>query len=81
MLAVRVGRRGQVTIPSSIRQRYGLHVGDTLVLDESSSGELVLRPVRTTLFDLRGSVAVDSVQDFAAVRRASRIARAEARTT
>ena len=79
MLAVRVGRRGQVTIPSSIRRLYGLEVGDTLVLDESSPDGLVLRPVRKTVLDLRGSVRVTGPQDFQAVRATAREARGEER--
>jgi hypothetical protein len=47
----------------------GVHEGDHVAFVERG-GEMVLRPVRQSLRDLRGSVAVDGPQDFEAVRAA-----------
>jgi len=67
MPSTRVGRRGQITVPKAIRQALGIAEGDHVTFVERE-GEVVLRPVRHSLRDLRGSVPVDGPQDFAAVR-------------
>ena len=38
-----VSGRGQVTLPASVRKRYGISPGDVVILDDQS-GELVLKP-------------------------------------
>ena len=53
----------------------GVQEGDRLAFVERG-GEVVLRPVRESLRDLRGSVPVDGPQDFDAVRASVRTARA-----
>jgi AbrB family looped-hinge helix DNA binding protein len=68
MVKVRVGRRGQITIPSQIRRRTGIDEGDSLTI-AVEDGNLVLRPIAGTLLDLRGSVAVTGAQDFEAIRK------------
>lgn len=61
----------------------GVQEGDHVAFVERG-GEIVLRPVRQSLRDLRGSVPVDGPQDFDAVRasvrddRARRLADTEA---
>ncbi len=75
MPSVRVGRRGQLTLPKAIRQSLGLAEGDHVAF-VSHNGEVVLRPVRQSLRDLRGSVPVSGTQNFEAVRDAAREARA-----
>lgn len=86
MPSTRIGRRGQLTVPKSIRQSMGVHEGDHVAFVERG-GEIVLRPVRQSLRDLRGSVAVDGPQDFEAVRamvqtdRAARLAANSAQPT
>lgn len=67
MLSVKVGRRGQITIPRRIRQQIGLHEGDSLAMIPQS-GQVILRPITQTLLDLRGSVPVEGEQDFDAIR-------------
>ncbi|MDT0631972.1 AbrB/MazE/SpoVT family DNA-binding domain-containing protein [Rubrivirga litoralis] len=76
MPSTRIGRRGQITVPKAVRQSMGLAVGDHVAFVERG-GDVVLRPVRQSLRDLRGSVPVDGPQDFDAVRDAARRARSE----
>jgi AbrB family looped-hinge helix DNA binding protein len=76
MPSTRVGRRGQLTIPKAVRQSLGLVEGDRVAFVERG-GEVVLRPVRQSLRDLRGSVPVEGPQDFDAVREAVRHDRAD----
>ncbi len=49
----------------------GIQEGDHVAFVERG-GEVVLRPVRQSLRDLRGSVPVDKPQDFDAVRASVR---------
>ena len=58
----------------------GLSVGDHVAFVERG-GDVVLRPVRQSLRDLRGSVPVDRPQDFDAVRASVQGARAERLTS
>ncbi len=67
MPSLRIGRRGQITIPSALRRELHLDEGDHVIVTVRA-GELVLRPAGRPLFDLRGSVPVDGPQDFAAIR-------------
>ena len=80
MPSTRVGRRGQITVPKAVRQSMGIAEGDRVAFVERG-GDIVLRPVRKSLRDLRGSVPVDGPQDFDAVREATRRSRAEHVTT
>jgi hypothetical protein len=50
--------------------------GDRVAFVERG-GEIVLRPIRQSLRDLRGSVPVDGPQDFEAIRASVQAARAE----
>jgi AbrB family looped-hinge helix DNA binding protein len=67
MPSVRVGRRGQVTIPSEVRRDLDLHDGDRMLL-LVREGEILLRPLGPSIFQLRGSVPVSGPQDFQAIR-------------
>lgn len=67
MTVGKVGRRGQITIPRSIRRRLGLQEGDHIAFVERET-EVVLQPLSLTLLDLRGSVNVSGPQDFAVIR-------------
>ena len=64
----------------------GVQEGDHVAFVERG-GEIVLRPVRQSLRDLRGSVPVNGPQDFDAVRasvqadRAARLSSAETPAT
>ena len=66
--AVTLGRRGQVTLPSEFRKQLDLREGDRINFIRRGD-ELILRPVKQTLLDLRGSAAVSGPQDFSAIRR------------
>lgn len=54
-MLVKVGQRGQITIPKRIRQKLGIEPGDNvaLVLREDY---VVLQPVTATIFDFVGAV-------------------------
>jgi AbrB family looped-hinge helix DNA binding protein len=67
MPSLRIGRRGQITIPSNLRRELHLEEGARLMA-QVRDGELVLRPAGRSVFELRGSVPVDGVQDFTAIR-------------
>ncbi len=68
MITIKVGRRGQITIPRKIRRYLGLREGDTIALIPNE-GQAILRPITQTLRDLRGSVPVFEEQDFGAIRQ------------
>lgn len=68
MVTVKIGRRGQITIPREIRRKLGLNQGDTITLIPEGE-QVILRPVTETLLDLRGSVPVSEPQDFDLIRR------------
>ena len=42
----RIGKRGTVVIPASLRKRYGLEVGGEVLVEETAEG-LLLRPAIT----------------------------------
>ena len=67
MLTVKIGRRGQITIPRKVRQVLELKEGDGLafIIEEN---QVILQPISQTLLDLRGSVPVKGPQDFAEIR-------------
>src|SRR5680860_217968 len=58
MPSLRVGRRGQITIPSALRRELQLEEGDHVIV-QVRAGELILRPIGRSIFALRGSVPVD----------------------
>jgi len=64
----KVGRRGQITIPRTVRHWLNLHEKDRVAFVRRGE-EVVLQPLPHTLLDLRGSVSVSGPQDFAAIRR------------
>ena len=68
MITVKVGRRGQITLPSTIRRRIGLQEGDRIAV-LTQGDQLILRPITRTLLDLRGSVPAAAPQDFNAIRQ------------
>ena len=68
MITIRMGRRGQITLPSEIRRQIGLQEGDRIAV-VSLGDQVILRPITQTLLDIRGSVPVSSEQDFSDIRR------------
>lgn len=68
MITITVGKRGQITLPSAIRQQTGIQDGDRVAI--SLEGDrIVVLPLGKTLLDLRGSVPVSGPQDFAQIRQ------------
>ncbi|CAN1210864.1 SpoVT-AbrB domain-containing protein [Tumidithrix helvetica PCC 7403] len=63
----KIGRRGQIAIPSKIRQELHLQEGDRLAFVWRDN-KVVLQPLRQSLRDLRGTVLVEKPQDFEAIR-------------
>lgn len=68
MIIVRIGRRGQITIPRQVRQALNLQEGDTLAVIPEG-GQAILKPILQSLLDLRGSIQVSEPQDFDAIRK------------
>jgi len=68
MITLRVGRRGQITLPSEIRRKIGLNEGDHMAI-VTQGDQVILYPLTRTLLDLRGSVPVSTPQDFSAIRQ------------
>jgi AbrB family looped-hinge helix DNA binding protein len=67
MITIKVGRRGQITLPSAIRRKMGLQEGDRIAV-LTQGDQLVLQPITRRLQDLRGSVPVAAPQDFDLIR-------------
>ncbi len=63
---VKMNSEGQITLPESLLSAMKLKVGDSVMITQHKDG-IMLRAVTETLYDLRGSVPVDDVQDFNAV--------------
>ena len=55
-ITVKMGDRGRVVIPSSVRRRLGLAPGDALVLSEHGD-EIRLQPLARRVAALRGAYA------------------------
>jgi AbrB family looped-hinge helix DNA binding protein len=68
MVISKIGRRGQLTLPSEVRRQANLKEGDRVAFVVEGE-HIVLQPLTQTLLDLRGSVAVAGPQNFAAIRR------------
>lgn len=62
-----IGRRGQMTIPRAIRRLLNLEEGDRVAFIQRED-EVILQPLKKTLFNLRGSIPTTEVQDFVAIR-------------
>jgi AbrB family looped-hinge helix DNA binding protein len=68
MITIKLGRRGQITLPSVIRRKIGLQEGDHIAV-VTHGDQVILRPITHTLLDLRGSVPVTEPQDYDVIRR------------
>jgi len=67
MQVSKIGRRGQIAIPSKIRQELDLQEGDRIAFI-AKGNEIVIQPLRHNLLDIRGSLPVSQPQDFEAIR-------------
>ena len=63
----KISSRGQITLPKTVRQRFGLEEGQSVAF-VIKNDELTLIPLKHTLLDFEGSVEVEGEQDFEAVR-------------
>lgn len=68
MIVSKIGRRGQLTLPRSVRETLGLEEGNHVAFVRKGD-EIVLQPLTQTLLDLRGVIRVSGPQDFEAIRR------------
>ena len=68
MIASKVGRRGQITLPREIRRLLNLRQGDR-VMFRKRDDTVIVEPMPLTLVDLRGSVKVNGQQDFCEIHR------------
>ena len=68
MKTIKVGRRGQITLPSEIRRKIELHEGDRIAVILQGD-QVILRTLTQTLLDLRGSVPVSEPQNYSAIRK------------
>ncbi|MGB9641329.1 MAG: AbrB/MazE/SpoVT family DNA-binding domain-containing protein [Anaerolineales bacterium] len=76
MITAKIGRRGQFVLPRYIRRQLGLREGDRILLIPEAE-QVILRRLPETLTDLKGSIAIPSVQDFEALRREVLIAHSQ----
>jgi AbrB family looped-hinge helix DNA binding protein len=51
MQTVVMGKRGTIVIPAKLRQRFKLHAGSPMLLEEREDG-LLMRPAETTPVDV-----------------------------
>lgn len=70
----RVGKRGTVVIPASLRKRYGLDEGSEILLEETDDG-LLLRPAVTLPVEIysaerRAAFLLENVTDLHDYERA-----------
>jgi AbrB family looped-hinge helix DNA binding protein len=68
MLSTKVGRRGQITLPKEVRRRIHVEEGDRIAFFMDGE-QVVIKPIKQTLLDLRGSIPVSGEQDFDAIRK------------
>ncbi len=68
MATARVGRKGQITLPSDIRRRLNLEEGDRVSV-RVQGGVAILKPITITLLNIRGSVKVNEPQAFGSIRQ------------
>ena len=54
MAAATVTSKGQITIPKEVRERLGLEPGDRVVFVVQSDRDVVLKPAKTDVRELRG---------------------------
>lgn len=67
MLKVTLSEKGQISIPVTLRTRYGLQKGDKLTVEEAD-GAIVLRPLpRHPFLSLRGKYKTEGKQKLTAV--------------
>jgi len=72
MLESTVTRKGQITIPKAIRDRLGVKEGEKVIFVLRGE-EVVLKIIRGSILDLKGSVKPRAhPEDFEAIRKSVR---------
>jgi antitoxin PrlF len=72
MLESTLTRKGQVTIPKEIRDRLGIKEGEKVIF-VMRDDEVILKVVKGTILDLRGSVRRSaSPEDFEKIRQSAK---------
>lgn len=66
----KVSSKGQITLSADIRKNLNIKPGMYLSVVEDGEG-IYMYPVKENLSSLRGTVAVDGVQDFKEIRHQS----------
>ena len=66
-MLVKVGPRGQITIPKTLRESLGIKPGDNVAIVQDGDF-LKLQPVTKTLYDLVGSVRAKKPLDWDEIR-------------
>lgn len=64
----KVSSKGQITLSAEVRKRLNIEPGSYLCIVVEGEG-LYLTPVKESISQLRGAVAVEGVQDFKQIRR------------
>ena len=54
---LKLGDKGKLSIPVSVRERVGLEIGETLIVSVLEGGVIQLRSVRAELLALQGKYA------------------------
>ncbi|MDH5337337.1 MAG: AbrB/MazE/SpoVT family DNA-binding domain-containing protein [Nitrospira sp.] len=72
MIGSTITRKGQVTIPKTIRDRLGVREGEKVSFVVRGD-DVVLKVVRGTILDLKGSVpSVQRPEDFESIRQSTK---------
>lgn len=64
----KVSSKGQITLSAEVRKRLSIEPGTYLSVVADGEG-IYLTPVKESISQLRGAVAVDSPQDFKKIRQ------------
>ena len=67
-MIVKLGPRGQITIPKSVRQSLDIQPGDSVLLIQEGD-EVRIRPIRKTIFDLVGALSLPEQMSFDEMRQ------------
>lgn len=69
MYTATISPKGQITLPAGIRKRLGVQPNDRIALLLRGE-EIILKPLKGTIRDLRGAVKPQSrPEDFETIRR------------
>jgi AbrB family looped-hinge helix DNA binding protein len=69
MVGSKLTTKGQTTIPKEIREYLGLQPGDRVIFIRRD-GDVIVRPLKKSLLDLRGSVSPKrKPEDFEEIRK------------